>query len=252
MINIYTQEQIERLHQSGKILSEVLKALKKEIKIGISLNYLDSIALKLIKSAGAKPAFLGYRPEGANYGYPASICASLNQVVVHGVPSGYKLKSGDLLKIDCGVNYKGYYSDSAFSIIVGSGNNDAKNLVKATQKALEEAIKSAKPGNHIGDIGFTIEKTGKKFGVNVIQGLTGHGVGKDLHEEPTVYNYGNKGQGIELKPGMVFAIEPMFSIGSGEIKQLPDESWATIDNSLTAQFEHTIAITEKGVKILTE
>lgn len=251
MVKIYSSFEIEKIRQSGKILAEVLKTLKKEAKGGISLNYLDNLANKLIKEAGAKPAFLGYRPGGARHAYPASICASLNNIIVHGMPSSYKLKSGDVLKIDCGVNYHGFYSDSAFTVILGEAGKEAKNLVKATQKALEEAIKYAKPGKYLGDIGWAIERTANKYGVSVIKGLTGHGIGKSLHEEPTIYNYGNKGQGIELKTGMVLAIEPMFSIGSDQIKQLPDESWATIDGSLSAQFEHTVAITEKGAKIIT-
>ena len=251
MISIYTKEQIEKIHQSGKILSQVLKELRKETKEGVSLNYLDSLAYRLTKESGAKPAFLGYRPDAADHAYPASICASLNKVIVHGIPSGYKLKSGDIVKIDFGVNYMGYFSDGAFTVVIGKGAEEVNNLVKGTKKALEEAIKVARPGKRLGDIGWAIEKTANKFNLSVIKGLTGHGIGRHLHEEPTIYNYGTQGHGTELKPGMVLAIEPMFSIGSDQIKQLPDESWATLDNSLAAHFEHTVAITEKGAKVLT-
>lgn len=251
MIKIYSNKEIEKIRESGKILARVLKVLKKEAVVGVSLSYLDQMAYKLIKETGAKPSFLGYRPGGAAHAYPASICASLNNVIVHGIPSGYKLKSGDVLKIDCGVDYQGFFSDSALTVIIGKGTKESENLVKATKKSLEEAIKVAKPGKHSGDIGFAIEKIAGKFGVNVIKELTGHGVGRHVHEEPTIYNYGEKGRGFELAPGMVLAIEPMFSLGSDRIKQLPDESWATLDGSISAQFEHTIAITEKGPMILT-
>ncbi|EKD24413.1 MAG: hypothetical protein ACD_81C00025G0001, partial [uncultured bacterium] len=196
--------------------------------------------------------FLNYQPHGAEHPYMASICASINEVIVHGFPTEYKLKSGDILKIDCGVLLDGMYSDSAFTIIVGKSTVKAQNLVKATHKALEEAIKEIKPGNHIGDIGCAVEKTAKRYGVHVVQGLTGHGVGYGLHEDPYVYNYGNKGEGIVLKAGMVFAVEPMLCTGRGQVRQLRDESWAMEDGGLSAQFEHTIAITEKGARVLTK
>lgn len=252
MINIYSEKEILVMREGGKILSKIFKNLRKKIKIGVSLRELDNFAHQEAKRLGAKPAFFGYRPEGARYPYPFAICASVNNVIVHGQPNNYKLRDGDVLKIDFGIKFHGYYTDSAFTIIVGKSNPLQSNLLKATQKALDEAIKIAKPEKTLGDIGYAIEKTAKKYGVNVIRGLTGHGVGRQLHEEPTVYNYGEKGKGIILKPGMVIAIEPMLSMGSPDIKQLSDESWATIDNSLSAQFEHTIAITGKGNEILTK
>ncbi len=251
MIKIYSKDEIERLADSGKILAKVFGELKKEIKIGISLKYLNQVAYKLIKEAGAEPAFFGYQPEGAEHPFPYTICASLNEVIVHGRPSDYKLKSGDVLKIDCGVKYKGYYSDSAFTFIIDKVPKEAEKLVKATYLALEEGIKQARAGNRLGDIGWAIEKTAKKFGVGTIKELTGHGIGKNLHEDPVIYNFGKKGQGIELKTGMVLAIEPMFSFGVEKIVQKKDESWATADGSLSAHFEHTVAITEKGPRILT-
>ncbi len=252
MIRIYSASEIEKIRASGKILSKILKSLKKEIKIGVELNYLDELAYKMTKGNGAEPAFLGYRPGGAKYAYGASICASVNNVIVHGLPSSYRIKSGDVLKIDFGVKYKGFYSDSAFTIIVGKSNKESKNLVLATKKSLEEGIKQAKPGNRLGDIGWAIERIAKKYGLKVVKGLTGHGVGLNLHEEPNVYNFGEKGRGPKLKPGMVLAIEPMFAIGTEEIIQKPDESWATIDGSLSAHFEHTVVITEKGNMVVTK
>lgn len=237
---------------SGKILAQVFKAVIKEAKIGVSLKNLDELACKLIKKAGAQPAFLGYRPEGAKYSYNASICASINDVIVHGFPTDYKLKNGDVLKLDFGVKYQDFYSDAAATLGIGAISNQAIQLIKATKEALEEAIKAARVGNRLGDIGFAVSKTAKKYGFKPIKGLTGHGIGKKLHEEPTIYNYGKKGEGIELKPGMVLAIEPMFSVGADEIIQKPDESWATADGSLSAHFEHTVAITEKEPLVLTK
>ena len=216
MVKIYSQEQVAKIKQSGRILARILKILKNEAKIGISLKYLDNLAFRLAKESGAEPAFFNYQPDGAEYPYMASVCTSLNNVIVHGFPTDYKLVSGDVLKIDFGIKYKGYYSDSAATIIIGKSSPVAKNLSRATQKALEEAIKIAKPGSHLGDIGWAIEKTAKKYKVRVIKGLTGHGVGLNLHEDPIIYNYGNKGEGLELKAGMVLAIEPMFSVGTND------------------------------------
>ncbi|MBI4993427.1 type I methionyl aminopeptidase [Candidatus Wolfebacteria bacterium] len=251
MVRIYSQEEIEKIAASGGILANVLKSVAKEAKIGVSLKDLDNLAFKLTKEAGADPAFLGYRPRGAEKSYSASICSSLNDVVVHGLPTSYKLKNGDIFKIDFGVKYQGFYSDSAITIAIGKISKEADNLINATKIALDEAICMAQPGNHLGDIGWIIEKIAKKFKVKVIKNLTGHGIGKNLHEEPTIYNFGEKGTGLELKPGMVLAIEPMFSTGTDQIIQKKDESWATRDRSLSAHFEHTIAIRESGSSVLT-
>lgn len=251
MINIYSPEEIKQIGLSGKILSKTLKALKDAAKEGVTLKALDKIAYDTIRESGAKPAFLNYKPDGASRAYPASICASINDVVVHGVPGNYKLGIGDVLKLDLGVNLNGFYSDSACTVVIGKTSKEVQNLVKAVKKALEEAIRHATPGNRLGDIGYVISKTADRFGVNVITGLTGHGIGRALHEDPTIYNFGDNGRGLELKPGMVFAIEPMFSLGSSNVIQLDDESWATEDGSMSAHFEHTVAVTQKGPIILT-
>lgn len=252
MIHLYSPEETENIVFAGRILADVFKNLKKKIGIGVALNELDQLAFDLAKARGAEPAFLGYKPDGAKYPYGASICTSLNDVIVHGLPSSYRLKSGDILKIDFGVKYKRFYADAAFTAIVGKGTKEAERLVKATQKALDEAIKRAKAGNRLGDIGWAVEKTARKFGFKAIKELTGHGIGLKLHEEPTIYNFGEKDEGMRLKPGMVLAIEPMLSAGGDAIVQKTDESWATADGSLSAHFEHTVAVTEKGPLILTE
>ncbi len=260
MVKIYTLEEINKARQSGKILAKVMKELEKKAQAGILLSDLNDLAFRLIKKENAEPAFLGYQPGGAEHPYAYSICASVNDVVVHGAPTAYKLKNGDILKIDLGVRYssnraegKGFYfySDAAITVGIGGISGEAALLIKAVEEALKDAIKIAKPGNYLGDIGWAIEKTAKKYRVKVIKSLTGHGIGKNLHEEPTIYNYGNKKEGIKLREGMILAIEPMFSLSTEDVRQLKDESWATADGSLSAHFEHTIALTGKGNIVLT-
>ncbi|KKU99782.1 MAG: Methionine aminopeptidase [Candidatus Wolfebacteria bacterium GW2011_GWE1_48_7] len=236
MVRIYTKEEIDKIARSGAVLARTMAVLKKEVAIGVTLKHLDDVAREYIRNEGGEPAFLNYQPGGAEHPYMASICTSINEIVVHGFPTDRTIKVGDVLKVDCGVLLDGMYSDSAFTVIAGKGTQKAQNLVKATHKALEEAIKAIRPGAHIGDIGYAVEYVAKRSGVSVVQGLTGHGVGYGLHEDPYVYNYGNKGEGLLLKPGMVFAIEPMLCTGRGQVKQLKDESWAMVDKGLSAQF----------------
>jgi methionyl aminopeptidase len=252
MILLKTEKEIEVLKESGKILSLVLKTLEKKTGMGISLMELENLARKMLKEAGAKPAFLGYQPEGADKPYPAALCLSLNDVVVHGIPREYILRPGDLLKIDMGVVYEGMYTDAAVTVGIGRISPLAKRLMHSTKKALDEALKVARKGKHLGDIGYAIERRAKKDGFKVIKGLTGHGVGYEVHEDPVILNYGKKGSGVELKEGMTLAIEPMLSVSSSDIIQNRDESYSSADRSLTAQFEHTVAITKKGTVILTK
>ena len=250
---IKTEKEIALIREGGRILRETLLNIKANILPGVKLKSLDLIAWKVIKEAGggAYPAFLGYKPSGAEKPYPASICASVNEVVVHGVPNNYELKEGDIVSIDVGVKYKGFYTDGAMTFPVGKISKEAEKLMETTKEALSLGIKEAQVGKTIGDIGFAIEKCAKKNGVFVVKMLTGHGVGKRLHEPPTIFNFGRKGSGEKLLPGMTLAIEPMFALGTGDIKQTEDESYATIDGSLAAHFEHTILITEKKPEILT-
>jgi len=257
-IPLKSSQQIEGISVAGKILAKILKILEREAKVGIKLSDLNKLAYHLTRCEKAQPAFLGYQPDAAARPFGASICASVNEVVVHGFPSDYKLISGDVLKIDFGVEHNGFFADAAITIGIGEISKQAKHLIKTTKLALDKAIKITKPDNTLGDIGWIIQKTAQKNGFKVIRDLTGHGIGLALHEEPTIYNFGPsafgkrvRDKGLELKPGMVLAIEPMLSIGSEKIVQMPDESWATTDGSLSAHFEHTIAITEKGTKILT-
>jgi methionyl aminopeptidase len=251
MIILKTQDEIEIMAESGKILGHILKTLQSVAKIGMTTKELDNIAYRMAKEANSVPAFLNYRPSGASKGYPASICASINDVIVHGLPSNYVLKDGDLLKIDSGVKYKGYCSDSAITIAIGNVSETAKRIMRATELALIAGISQAIPGNTVGDIGFAVESVAHKNGFSIADGLTGHGIGRNLHEDPYVFNFGKKGKGELLREGMVIAIEPMLTAGRGEIIQTKEESYATADGSLSAHFEHTVAITKNGPRILT-
>ena len=250
-IHIKSEAEIGIMAESGRKLAKVLKILANETKIGVKLIDLENLSRELIKKEDAIPAFLNYRPEGAVKAYPFSLCASVNSVIVHGQPSGYEIKDGDLIKLDLGLVYKGFCSDSALTIGVGKISPIARKLMEVTKKSLNEAIKQAKPGRALGDIGWAIEKAAKENGFSVADGLTGHGIGRELHEEPVVYNFGNPNEGLKLKEGMVIAIEPMINAGRGRIKELKDESYATFDGALSAHFEHTVAITKNGPKILT-
>ena len=248
---VKTTEEIEKIRKAGKILAQVAKTVLANVEEGKSLRSLDNLARELVKKAGAEPAFLGYQPYGAKKPYPCSICTSVNDTVVHGVPNDYKLKSGDLLKLDFGVILDGWYADAAWTIGVGKISEEAEKLIKVTEKALFAGIKQAKKGNTLGDIGYAIQNLAESHGFKVVDGLTGHGIGKKLHEDPSVFNEGKKGSGIPLQPGMVLAIEPMVSAGANKIIQKKDDSFATADKSLSAHFEHTIAITKNGPEILT-
>ncbi len=252
MIFLKSKEEIEILKESGKILSSILKTLKKKALVGVNLLELEDLSRKMTKELGARPSFLGYKPDGADRPYPAALCLSLNEVIVHGVPKNYQLKSGDILKIDMGVVYEGMYTDSAVTVGIGEVSSVAKKLMNSTKKALDEAIKMVKIGRHIGDIGCVVEKRADKDGFEVIKNLTGHGVGYEVHEDPVILNFGRKNTGPEIKEGMVLAIEPMFSISSDQIVQNQDESYSSADGSLTAQFEHTIAVTKNKIIVLTE
>ncbi|MCL5017186.1 MAG: type I methionyl aminopeptidase [Patescibacteria group bacterium] len=248
---IKTPEQIKNIKLSGKILASVAKELKRNVKEGVVLKDLDKLAKKLIEDAGAEPAFLGYQPSGADHPFPASICASLNEVVVHGIPNNYKLRSGDILKLDFGVSYKGFITDAAFSVGIGKILPENQRLMDVTKHALMLGVKECRPGKRLGDIGWAINSYVQKNGFRVVKGLCGHGVGLELHEEPAVFNEGQKNTGLELKPGMVLALEPMVSAGDPYIIQTEQESYATRDGSTSAHFEYTVLITERNPEILT-
>lgn len=246
-----TSEEIETMAEGGRRLAEVLTRLVGETRPGVTTRYLDRLAYQIIHKAGAKPAFLNYRPAGARRPYPYTLCTSINGVVVHGQPSDYVIQDGDLAKLDLGLSYKGFCTDAALTVGVGNISREAKELVAITQDALNVAIEAAKLGNTLGDIGHAVETIVRKNKFALADGLTGHGIGRAVHEDPAVFNFGRAGEGDELQEGMVLAIEPMVVTGHGALKQLRDESWATADGSLAAHFEHTVAITRNGPRVLT-
>jgi methionyl aminopeptidase len=247
MITIKTPEEIQIMREGGKILATVLKAIEKTVKPGVTTLELDRAAEALILSYKAKPAFKGY--EGFKY----TLCASVNENIVHGLPSSYVLKEGDVIGLDLGVIYKGYYSDMAVTVPVGKISFEAKRLLNVTKKSLRLGIKKAKIGNTVSDIGNTVQRFAEDQGYGVVRDLCGHGIGKNLHEEPKIPNFGKRGEGEKLVEGMVICIEPMLTTGDYHLKQAKDGyGFATKDNSLTAHFEHTIAITKKGPFVLTE
>lgn len=249
---IKTPEEIERIRQSGRILAEVLRRLKNEVGVGVQLMELERLTRTLLDLAGGKPTFLGYRSEGSREPYPFALCTSVNETVVHGHPSSYVLKSGDILKLDLGVNWEGGITDAAVTVPVGSVTPQANKLIQVTKNALTEAVRAVKPGNTVGDIGFAISHTVQRAGFKILDGLTGHGVGLEIHEDPIIYNFGERGSGMKLKEGMVLAIEPMTSTRSGKVVQMKDDSFATSDGSISAHFEHTVLVIKSGAEILTE
>ena len=233
--------------EGGKILANALKQLKSKAVAGVTTRELDEFAENYILSCGALPAFKGYSS------FPNALCASVNEVIVHGVPSDYVLKEGDIVKLDLGVLHKGFNTDSAITVLVGQSSFEKQRLLKATQKALRLGIKKVRPGNTTGDIGNTIERFATDQNFGIVRELTGHGIGKKVHEEPEVLNYGKRGTGTKLVEGMVICIEPMLTLGDYKIKKANDGfGYSTKDGSVSAHFEHTIAITKNGARILTE
>ncbi len=247
MIILKSPDEIAVIKEGAKILAEIVKNLEEEAKPGITTKYLDKVASDLIFKFGAKPSFKNHM------GFPAALCASVNEIIVHGIPSERKLEEGDLLSLDLGVFYKGFHSDMAVTVAVGRTAKENLKLLSVAKKALEIAVKKAKPGNTFGDIGFAIQKFAEDKGYNVVRELCGHGIGKNLHEDPQIPNYGKKGTGEEIKEGMVFCIEPMLTVGDWHIKRAKDGyGFASCDGSLSAHFEHTVAITKNGAKVLTK
>jgi methionyl aminopeptidase len=275
MITIKTKEEIEVLRAGGKILASVLRRLAAEVKQGTNTADLEKLAVELIEKAGARPAFKDYEMGNGRY-FPAALCTSVNSEVVHGLPiPGRVLKEGDIIGLDLGMEYPitpreaakfkvrnkysvlgGYYTDSTLTVPVGKISKEAKKLLDVTRKSLEIGIKYAKPGNTLNQLGTVIENYVEKNGYSVVKDLVGHGVGHQVHEDPEVFNYEFVSYGIRdtvLKPGMVIAIEPMVNVGKANIKEGSNGfSYLTADGSLSAHFEHTIAITEKGNIVITE
>jgi methionyl aminopeptidase len=238
--------EIEAMARAGRIVVETLTLLGEQIRPGTTTAELDAIAEEFIRSQGGAPTFKGYR------GYPASICTSPNDMIVHGIPGPYALEEGDILSIDVGVTLDGYVADSAYTFAVGRIDPETDRLLEACQDALAAGVEQCQPGGRLSDISHAVQRVTEENGYSVVRALVGHGVGRSMHEDPQIPNFGPPGRGPELAPGMVFAIEPMINAGGPDI-QVADDRWSisTADGSLSAHFEHTVAVTEAGPRILT-
>lgn len=254
MITIKTKEDIQILREGGKRHAEILLALKEMVRPGVSARALDEEADRLIREGGDTPAFLNYQSWADSRPFPASLCVSINDEIVHGIPNEQEkiLKEGDIVSLDLGLIHKGLFTDAAITVPVGKVSPEVSTLIEATQKALMAGIKAAKGGNRVGDIGAAIERIGISHKYGIVEELCGHGVGYRMHEDPYVPNYGESGKGEVLKPGMVLAIEPIFNLGSRHVIMDTDGyTYRTKDGKSSAHFEHTILITKSGAEILT-
>ncbi len=247
MITLKSKREIETMRSASKIVAEVLLELRSQCRPGITTRDLDRLAEEKTLQLGAQPAFKGYR------GYPRTLCTSVNQEVVHGIPSNRELVDGDIVGLDFGVVYEGYFGDAAFTVPIGKVCDDVMHLLKVTQESLYLGIEQMVPGNHLSDISRAIQTHAESHGYSLVREFGGHGIGKALHEDPMVLNYVVNGRGIKLRPGLVLAIEPMVNLGAYEVSILSD-GWTVVtrDGRPSAHFEHTVAITENGPDILTK
>ncbi len=254
MIIIKTPEEIEILREGGKHLATVLNKVKEKVVPGVSTKELDAYAEELIREMGDTPAFLNYQPEGAEFPFPASLCTSVNEEVVHGIPSKDKiLKEGDIIAIDLGLRHRGLYTDMAMTVGVGAISPASQKLLATTKRALEVGIEAIESDGRVGDIGHAIESFVKPYRYGIVEVLSGHGVGRAIHEDPYIPNFGKKNSGAILRPGMVIAIEPMLNNGTKNVVLDEDGyTYRTADGKKSAHFEHTVLITENGAEILTK
>jgi methionyl aminopeptidase len=246
MIPLKSEQDLLMLRQAGKILAGILRQLEGFIKVNITTQEIDSLAEELINKEKCRPAFKGFR------GYPAVVCASVNEEIVHGIPGPRRLQEGDIVSVDLGINYQGYFSDAAFTLAVGNADSRKRKLIEVAKKALSEGIRQARVDRRLSDISYSIQNHVEKNGFSVVRQFVGHGIGLSLHEEPEVPNFGRPHQGPQLKEGMVLAIEPMINMGTWEARIL-ENGWTavTADGMPSAHFEHTVAITAQGPEILT-
>ncbi len=246
MIVVKTRAQIDKMRQAGRLVAQTLDLMERLAKPGVRTIDLDAAAEEFILSHGATPAFKGYM------GYPATLCVSVNDEVVHGIPGDRRLEEGQIVSVDVGVNFDGWYGDAARTLCIGQVSADAQRLLDVTQEALRRGIAQAKAGNRLGDISAAVQTYAEQNGYSVVRELVGHGIGQRMHEEPQVPNFGRANTGPELKAGMVLAIEPMLNVGGCEVS-FDSDKWTvrTADGSLSAHFEHTVAVTERGPEILT-
>jgi methionyl aminopeptidase len=246
MIVRKSEREIDAMARAGRVVADTLALLGETLRAGVTTKELDGVAEEYIRAQGGVPSFKGY------HGFPASICTSPNSMVVHGIPGSYRVEEGDLLSVDVGVTLGGFVADSAYTFAVGQIDDETQRLLDVCQAALEAGIEQARAGNHIGDISAAVQRTTEEAGFAVVRSLVGHGIGRLMHEEPQIPNWGEPGRGPELAPGMTLAIEPMINAGSAEVV-VADDRWSisTEDDSLSAHFEHTVAVTEAQPRILT-
>jgi methionyl aminopeptidase len=246
IIQIKSKKEIEIMREGGRKLAEIMERVKERVRPGVTTDELNRAAEALILRYGGKCSFKGYN------NFPTCLCTSVNEEIVHVAPSDRILKEGDIISLDLGFFYKGFHTDMAITLPVGEVKPEVRRLIRVCKKALKRGIKKIRPGNTVGDIGNTIQRYVESQGFSVIRDLCGHGIGRDLHEDPQVLNYGKRHSGPKLREGMVFCLEPMVSMGEGEIEKTKDGfGFKTKDNSLSAHFEHTVAVTKEGCKILT-
>ncbi len=254
MISIKSEKEIQIMLEGGRILAQIMKKLEKLVGPGITTKYLNKVAEDLVLKYGAKPSFKGYQGADGELGkpFPAALCTSINEELVHCIPSEKKLKEGDIISLDLGILYKGFHTDMAVTVPVGEVSPEAQRLIRVTKKALKRGIKKVRPGNTFGDISNTIQRYIEGQGCNIVRDFCGHGIGKEVHQDPQIPNYGKRRTGPELVEGMVFCIEPMVAVGDWRIKKAKDGyGLQTKDNSLCCHFEHTLAVTKTGAEILT-
>ncbi|MGP3978591.1 type I methionyl aminopeptidase [Streptomyces sp. 8N114] len=253
MVEIKTESALEAMREAGRVVARALAAVRDAAAVGVSLRELDEAARTVLATAGARSPFLGYRPSFAPTPFPAVICTSVNDAVVHGIPTDYRLRDGDLVSIDCGAELDGWTGDAAISFTVGTPSAADRELVDATRKALDAGIAAARPGNRIGDISHAIDTVAQEAHCGMPADFGGHGIGRRMHEDPPVPNRGRPGRGYPLRPGLALAIEPMLMAGGRDAYRVGADGWTlrTADGSRAAHIEHTVAITEEGPRILT-
>lgn len=246
MITIKNEAEFARMARAGRAVAEVLSSVREAAGPGVSMTELDALAAEIIRAHDCRPSFLGY------HGYPATICTSPNHVIVHGIPDGYRLREGDILSIDAGAIHEGFHADAAVTFPIGEVEPEVEKLLASTEEALAAAIGQVRPGARLGDIGHAVQTVAEGAGFAVVKEYVGHGIGRQMHEEPQVPNYGSPGKGLKLRTGMAICIEPMVNVGEAGTRLL-DDGWTvvTADGSLSAHFEHTVALTADGVRVMT-
>jgi methionyl aminopeptidase len=253
VIELKTPDEIAAMREAGRVVAAVHEEVRTRAAVGVSLRELDEMARKVIDGAGAGSSFLGYRPHFAPTPYPGVICTSVNEIMLHGLPTSYRLRDGDLVSIDCGAHVDGWHADAAISFVVGTPRQSDLDLIETAQATLDAGIRAAQPGAHLGDVGHAMSVVGRAAGYGMQADFAGHGIGRAMHEDPFVPNEGRAGRGLRLRPGLVIAIEPSLMAGGSDEYRIGDDGWSVItgDCSRGVHVEHTVAITDDGPRILT-